>query len=78
MKDACLISRGHEQVYDTALGAVRVRSTAEPRQPAEVVASDLKACNDETSALGLQWGGSGIDQFAQCMGPRGYAVTGIR
>jgi len=60
------------------LGAVRVRSTAEPRQPAEVVASDLEACNDETSALGLKWGGSGIGQFAQCMGPRGYAVTGIR
>jgi hypothetical protein len=57
-------------VYDTVLGAVKVRSKAEPRQAAEVV--------DETSRLGRKWGGSGIDQFAQCMGPRGYTVTGVR
>jgi len=43
-----------------------------------VLHSDLKACNDETSRLGMKWGGSGIDQFAQCMGPRGYTVTGVR
>jgi hypothetical protein len=78
MKDACLISRGYEQVYDTMLGAVKVRSKAEPRQLAEVVANDLKACNDETSKLRRKWGGSGIDQFTQCMGPRGYPVTGLR
>jgi len=78
MKDACLISRGYEQVYDTTLGSVKVRSKVESRQPAETVASDLKACNDETSRLGMKWGGSGIDQFAQCMGPRGYTVTGVR
>jgi hypothetical protein len=78
MKEGCLISRGYEQVYDTMLGAVKVRSKAEPRQLAEVVANDLKACNDETSKLGRKWGGSGIDQFTQCMGPRGYPVTGLR
>jgi len=78
MKDACLISRGYEQVYDTTLGSVKVRSRVESRQPAETVASDLKACNDEASRLGMKWGGSGIDQFAQCMGPRGYTVTGVR
>lgn len=78
MKDACLISRGYEQIYETTLGAVKVRSKAEPRQPAEVVANDLKVCNDETSRLGMRWGGSGLDQFSQCMAPRGYVVTGVR
>lgn len=37
MKDACLISRGHRQIYSTVLGDLWVRSTAEPRQPAEAV-----------------------------------------
>jgi hypothetical protein len=40
MKGACLISRGYEQVYDTTLGSVKVRSKVESRQPAETVASD--------------------------------------
>ena len=78
MKDACLISRGYEQVYDTVAGPVRVRSRATPRPPTETVANDLKACNDETSRLGFRWGGKGIDQFVQCLSPRGYAVTVIR
>ena len=57
---------------------MRVQARAEPRQSAEVVGNDLKACNDETSKLGFSWGGKGVDQFVQCMGPRGYSVTVIR
>ena len=70
MKDACLISRGHTVTYNTNGGGVEVRSKAEPRQPVEVVARDLKACNDE-SGLGYV----GRLQFRRCMDPRGYAVT---
>ncbi len=70
MKDGCLISRGYRQSYSTVLGGLWVRSTAEPRQPAEVVADDLKACNDATD----RWNNKGWAQFANCMTPRGYAV----
>ena len=69
MKDACLISRGHTAIYSTNGGDVHVRSKAEPRQTAEVVANDLKGCND---AAGM--GYAGRLQFATCMDPRGYAV----
>ena len=68
--DACLISRGHVVTYSTNGGGVEVRSKAEPRQPAEVIARDLKACNDE-SGMGYV----GRLQFRRCMDPRGYAVT---
>ena len=70
MKDACLINRGNTVTYNTNGGGVEVRSKAEPRQPVEVVARDLKACNDE-SGLGY----AGRLQFRRCMDPRGYAVT---
>ncbi len=65
MTVACLINRGH-----VATGGVEVRSKAEPRQPVEVIARDLKACNDE-SGMGYV----GRLQFRKCMDPRGYAVT---
>ena len=71
MKDACLISRGHRQIYSTVLGGLWVRSTAEPRQPAEVVAADLKSCSQATR----RWSSEGWAQFANCMTPRGYAVS---
>jgi hypothetical protein len=51
-------------------GGVEVRSKTEPRQPVEVIARDLKACNDE-SGMGYV----GRLQFRRCMDPRGYAVT---
>jgi hypothetical protein len=70
MRDACLISRGHLVTYSSNGGGVEVRSRAEPRQPVEVVARDLKACNDE-SGMGY----AGRLQFRRCMDPRGYAVT---
>ena len=70
MKDACMIAKGYTTVYDTVAGWVEVHSTAQPRQAAEVVATDLKGCNDATSALGYE----GRDQFAKCMDRRGYAV----
>ena len=71
MKDACLISRGYKQSYSTVLAELWVRSIAEPRQPAEVVANDLKACTDATK----RWDNAGWKQFDTCMTPRGYAVT---
>ena len=71
MKDACLISRGYKQIYSTVLGELWVRSTVEPRQLAEVVANDLKACSEATK----RWSNEGWQQFATCMTPRGYAVT---
>ncbi len=71
MKDACLISRGYRQIYSTVLGELWVRSTVEPHQPAEVVASDLKACSEATK----RWSNEGWQQFATCMTPRGYLVT---
>jgi len=71
MKDACLISRGYRQSYSTVLGGLWVRSTVEPRQPADVVAVDLKECNDATN----RWSNEGWAQFANCMTPRGYAVS---
>jgi len=43
------------------------RMTLEGR--AETVASDLKTCNDSTG-MGYQ----GREQFARCMGNRGYIV----
>lgn len=70
MKDACLISKGYEVVYDTVAGWVEVQSKAQPRQAAEVVATDLKGCNDATTGLGYE----GRAQFAKCMDQRGYAV----
>jgi hypothetical protein len=71
MKDACLISRGYKQIYSTVLAELWVKSTAEPRQPAEVIATDLKACADATD----RWNNAGWKQFETCMVPRGYAVT---
>ncbi len=71
MKDACLISRGYKQIYSTVLGELWVSSTAEPRQPAEVVATDLRECNDATK----KWSNEGWQQFARCMTPRGYTVS---
>jgi hypothetical protein len=71
MKDACMIAKGHKVVYNTVAGWVEVQSKAEPRQPADLVASDLKGCNDATSLFGYD----GRAQFAQCMDRRGYAVT---
>ena len=71
MKDACLISRGYRQLYSTVLGGLWVRATAEPRQPADVVAVDLKECNDATN----KWSNHGWAQFVSCMAPRGYAVS---
>ena len=70
MKDACLISRGYTVTYSTNGGGVEVRAKAEPRPPVELVARDLKACNDE-SGLGY----TGRLQFRRCMDPRGYTVT---
>ncbi len=70
MTVACLINRGHVVTYSTNGGGVEVRSKAEPRQPVEVIAGDLKACNDE-SGMGYV----GRLQFRKCMDPRGYAVT---
>ena len=69
MKDACLISRGYTVTYSTNGGGVDVRSKGEPQPSAEVVARDLKACNDQTGM-----GYAGRLQFAKCMDPRGYAV----
>jgi hypothetical protein len=71
MKDACLISRGYKQNYSTVLAELWVKSTAEPRQPAEVIAKDLKTCADVTD----RWNNAGWKQFETCMVPRGYAVT---
>jgi len=71
MKDACMIAKGHKVVYNTTRGWVEVQSKAEPRQPADQVASDLKGCNDATSLFGYE----GRAQFAQCMDRRGYVVT---
>ena len=70
MKNACLISRGYLVTYSSNGGGVEVRSKTEPRQTVEVVARDLKACNDE-SGMGY----AGRLQFRRCMDPRGYAVT---
>lgn len=70
MKDACLISRGYSQIYDTVAGWVEVQSKVQPRQMPEVVGTDLKGCNDATSGLGYE----GRAQFAKCMEQRGYAV----
>jgi len=70
MTDACMIAKGYTMVYDTVAGWVEVQSKAQPRQQAEVVGTDLKRCNDATTALGYE----GRDQFANCMGRRGYAV----
>jgi hypothetical protein len=69
MKDGCLISRGYTVSYSTNGGGVDVTARVQPRPAAEVVATDLKACNDQ-SGLGYQ----GRLQFARCMTPRGYAV----
>jgi hypothetical protein len=71
MKDACLISRGYRQIYSTVLAEVWVKSTADPRQPADVIAKDLKTCADATK----RWSNEGWRQFEKCMTPRGYAVT---
>lgn len=65
------LSRGYKQIYSTVLAELWVRSTAEPRQAAEVVARDLKACADATD----RWNNAGWKQFETCMTPRGYAVT---
>ncbi len=70
MRDACLISRGHPVTYSSNGGGVEVRAKAESRPPVEVVARDLKACNDQ-SGMGYV----GRLQFQRCMDPRGYAVT---
>jgi len=70
MRDACLINRGYLVTYSSNGGGVEVRSKADPRQAVEVVARDLKACNDE-SGLGY----AGRLQFRRCMDPRGYTVT---
>jgi hypothetical protein len=69
MKDACLISRGYTVSYSTNGGGVDVAARAQPRPAAEVVATDLKACNDQ-SGLGYE----GRLQFTRCMTPRGYTV----
>ena len=69
MKDACLISRGYTVSYSTNGGGVDVAARAQPRPAAEVVATDLKACNDQ-SGLGYE----GRPQFSRCRTPRGYAV----
>ncbi|MFI5373251.1 MAG: hypothetical protein ACHQ8D_01285 [Candidatus Rokuibacteriota bacterium] len=69
MKDACLISRGYTVSYSTNGGGVDVTARAQPRPAADVVATDLKACNDQAGM-----GYSGRLQFARCMTPRGYAV----
>ena len=71
MKDACMISRGYAVIYNTVAGWVEVRSKAQPRQAPEVIATDLKGCNDSIGA-----GYVGRLQFAKCMDPRGYLVTG--
>ncbi len=70
MKDACMIAKGYTMVYDTVAGWVEVQSKIQPRQAVEIVATDLKGCNDATTALGYE----GRDQFANCMDRRGYAV----
>jgi hypothetical protein len=69
MKDACLISRGYTVSYSTNGGGVDVTARAQPRPAAEAVATDLKACNDQ-SGLGY----TGRLQFTRCMTPRGYTV----
>jgi len=69
MRDACLISRGYTVSYSTNGGGVDVTARAQPRPVAETVATDLKACNDQ-SGLGY----TGRLQFNRCMTPRGYAV----
>jgi hypothetical protein len=69
MKDACLISRGHTVSYSTNGGGVDVTARAQPRPAAEAVATDLKACKDQ-SGMGYV----GRLQFARCMTPRGYVV----
>jgi len=69
MKDACLISRGYTVSYSTNGGGVDVTARAQPRPAVEAVATDLKACNDQ-SGLGY----TGRLQFNRCMTPRGYAV----
>ncbi len=69
MKDACLISRGYTVSYSTNGGGVDVTARAQPRPAVEAVATDLKACNDQ-SGMGYV----GRLQFARCMTPRGYAV----
>jgi hypothetical protein len=69
MRDACLISRGYTVSYSTNGGGVDVTARAQPRPAAESVATDLKACNDQ-SGMGY----TGRLQFTRCMTPRGYAV----
>jgi len=69
MKDACLISRGYTVSYSTNGGGVDVTARAQPRPAADVVAADLKACNDQAGM-----GYAGRLQFARCMTPRGYGV----
>lgn len=69
MKDACLISRGYTVSYSTNGGGVDVTARTQPGPAADVVATDLKACNDQAGM-----GYTGRLQFARCMTPRGYAV----
>lgn len=69
MKHACMISRGHERIYSSNGGWLYVRSSTTPPQSPETIAVDLKACND-VSGMGYE----GREQFARCMGPRGYVV----
>ena len=69
MKDACLISRGYTVSYSTNGGGVDVTARNQPRPAAEAVATDLKACNDQ-SGMGY----AGRLQFARRMAPRGYGV----
>ena len=71
MKDACMISRGYVVVYDTTAGWVQVSSKAEPKQPPETIATDLKGCNDASTGLGY----NGRLQFKRCMEQRGYSVA---
>ena len=66
-----MIAKGYTMVYDTVARWLEVRSTAQPRQAVEVIAGDLKGCNDATTALGYE----GRGQFSTCMGRRGCAVT---
>ncbi|HZP35723.1 MAG TPA: hypothetical protein VFE48_04415 [Methylomirabilota bacterium] len=69
MKHACMISRGHERIYSSNGGWLYVRSSTTPPQSPETIAVDLKACND-VSGMGYKV----REQFARCMGPRGYVV----
>src|ERR1700730_630732 len=69
MKHACMISRGHERIYSSNGGWLYVRPSAAPPRPAGTLASDLKNCKDFTG-MGFQGG----EQFARCMGNRGYVV----